>query len=471
MSIEKKWKTVVGQPTPTMLDLLKQDTRPIRENLLSDYNDYLENKVHRLDKARYLDPEVHQREIDLLWTKTWQMACREEQIPEVGDYILYEIADKSIIVARSAENEVRAFFNACPHRARMICNDEIEAGHVSHFRCPFHGISWKLDGSLHNIPFRWDFPGVSDEDVAMFQVKVARWQGFVFINMDPDCIPFEDYIKGLAEEVEPWDFENRYLVLHVGQLIRANWKVTIEAFLEDYHILGTHPQALPFIPWGGSQYNASKDIPHWSRLLFGNGVPSFMARDQSNEQKTLEAVKGQYGVLAGEEDAWTVPEGMTARQRMAEIMRARQTAMANGKDFSQVPDTEMVDNWVYSVFPNIFIWGGYANFFYRWRPWKNDPEMTLMEILFLNPLPEGMPRPAPAKMQLMGPDQKFSDVPELAGPAGEFWDQDLTNIEWVQRGLKTTPADGVLLSNYNESQLRHFHRTLDMYMEGKPPKG
>jgi phenylpropionate dioxygenase-like ring-hydroxylating dioxygenase large terminal subunit len=327
-----------------------------------------------------------------------------------------------------------------------------------------------LDGSVHSVPFPWDFPGVTNQDWAMFSVKVARWQGFVFINMDPNSVAFEDYIAGLPEHVAAWDYENRYIALHVKQMVRANWKINVEATLEDFHVMATHPQSLPFVPWGAAQYLAKKDTPHWSRLLFGMATPSFMAREGKDEQKTLNSMKHQYGVLPGEEPDWIVPPGRTAREQMAEINRKRYSKMANGKDFSQVSDTEMIDNWVYPVFPNAYIWGGYSNLFYRYLPWKDDPEMSTMEIYFLLPLPEGLPRPAPAETILLTPDQKFSDVPELAGPIGEFWDQDLTNIEWVQRGLKSLPRDGVRLANYNESQLRHFHRTYDMYMSGNPPK-
>lgn len=467
MSIERKWKDVPGRPMNSMLSLLDQDTRPIRDSLLEDRNDYVDDQPHFLDKHRYIDPEVTRQEVERIWTKTWQMACREEEIPEVGDNIIYEVVDKQVIVVRAAPNEIRAFFNVCPHRARMICNT---GGNVTNFRCPFHGLSWKLDGSIQHVPFQWDFPGVSDEDWSMFSVKVARWQGFVMINMDPDSMSFEDYIGGLGEHVNEWDFENRYIALHISQMVRANWKINIEATLEDFHIMATHPQALPFIPWGSSQYLANKDMPHWSRLLFGMAVPSFAA-DASTEQKTLNALKDTYGgVLPGEEELWIVPPGGTARKQLADISRKRSSAMANGKDFSQAADTEMIDNWVYPVFPNIYIWGGASNFFYRYLPWKDDPEMSTMEIYFLLPLPEGMPRPAPAKMVLHGPDMKFSDLPELANAAGEFWDQDLTNLEWVQRGLKTLPRDSIRLANYNESQIRHFHRTYDMYMSGNPPK-
>src|SRR5690606_12002783 len=66
--------------------------------------------------SRYFDPEFHRREVERVWGRTWQMACREEQIPEVGDSLVYEIADWSLIVVRTAPQEIRAFHNSCLHR-------------------------------------------------------------------------------------------------------------------------------------------------------------------------------------------------------------------------------------------------------------------------------------------------------------------------------------------------------------------
>ena len=78
-----------------------------------------------------------------MWSHTWQMACRVEQIPNVGDHVVYEVADKSLIVMRSAPTEIKAFFNVCLHRGRILRET---GGHVSNLRCKFHGFTWRLDG-------------------------------------------------------------------------------------------------------------------------------------------------------------------------------------------------------------------------------------------------------------------------------------------------------------------------------------
>src|SRR5208283_676219 len=96
-------------------------------------------------------------------------------------------------------------------------------------------------------------------------------------------------------------------------------------------------------------------------------------------------------------------------------------------------------------------------------------EMSIMEVMVLPPLPKGAPRPPAAKMTLLGPDQNFADAPEL-GNGGAFFNQDLFNMAWMQKGMRSVMAPRVTLANYQESQIRHFHRTLDMYVYGDGPE-
>ena len=103
--------------------------------------------------------------------------------------------------------------------------------HARNFRCKFHGWLYALDGRLAPPPSAWDFRHAGLEEYRLPQAKVGRWGGFVFVNLDENAIPLEDYIKDIPEHFAQWNFENRFLAAHVGQVIRANWKVAVEAFL------------------------------------------------------------------------------------------------------------------------------------------------------------------------------------------------------------------------------------------------
>jgi phenylpropionate dioxygenase-like ring-hydroxylating dioxygenase large terminal subunit len=98
-----------------------------------------------VEKTRYYDPAFHCRAVERMWSRVWQMACREEQIPEVGDISVYDVGDLSFIVTRVAPDEIKAYRNACLHRGTRLCESDTS---VAQIRCRFHGFTWRLDGTL-----------------------------------------------------------------------------------------------------------------------------------------------------------------------------------------------------------------------------------------------------------------------------------------------------------------------------------
>lgn len=454
---------VPGLESPTISELLASDSRPVNPILLEDGNDYLGDNEQVVDTDRFYSREFQKLEDERMWSRVWQVACREEQIPNVGDYVLYEIAGKSLIIVRSKADEIRAYFNACLHRGRTLCERD---GNARNFRCKFHGWMYSsVDGKLAPVPSAWDFGHIKREDYRLPQAKVGRWGGFVFINLDSNSISLEDYIKDIPEQFALWNMEDRFLAAHVGQVIRANWKVAVEAFLENYHVMATHTQVLSYVGDANAQYSVHKDRPHYSRLVFALGIPSPHVAAHTTEDQIISGLDSAPGRRESLNIPRPLPPGKTLRQCAGDSVRASLAAMTGDEGFAQVSDTEVLDGWVYTLFPNFTLWGGYGNLCYRFRPWNNDPEMSLMEIMVLPPAPKNGPRPPAVKMTLLGPDQNFEDAPEL-GSAGPFFNQDLFNMAWMQKGMRSLMTHRVTLANYQESQIRHFHRTLDMYVYG-----
>ncbi len=453
--------SLTGRPGPSVEEILSRDTHPVPAPLREDRNDYLgDPPPGDLERERYYSLEFQRLEAERMWSRTWQIASRLEEIPRVGDHFIYEIAGKSLIVVRSQPTEIKAFYNACLHRGRILRET---GGHVANFRCKFHGFAWHLDGKLSFVPCRWDFPHLKDEEFSLPEAQVATWGGFVFVNMDPAAIPLDEYLSDIPAHFREWDYEHRYKAAHVGVIVKANWKVAAEAFLETWHVLATHPQIIASTGDANSQYYVRKDRPHYSRLIIPVGVPSPFVAGRVTDQQIVDSMKMQ---LARGDEELKLPPGMTPRQFAAEVMRGRMSEYTNGGDFSNVSDSEMVDVIVYFLFPNVMLWGGYANLFYRWRPWGDDPEQSLMEVMLLPPAPENAPTPPPAQLHLMEPGQSFADAEEL-GKLGAFLDQDFNNMAWIQKGLRATNKPGLTLAHYQESQLRHFHRTLEMYLFGE----
>jgi len=443
-------------PGPTVQEILARDTHPVpavlREESPRDLG------CEDLAKERYLSPAFHAREIERMWRRTWQMACREEEIPRVGDRVVYEIGDDSLVIVRSAPGEIRAFHNACLHRGRTLCTED---GHAPHLRCPFHGFTWSLDGRLQHVPCRWDFPQIEDAAFRLPEARVGTWGGFVFVNLDPGAGSLADYLAPVPAHFAAWRLEERWKAAHVGKVIAMNWKVGVEAFIESFHVIATHPQILSSTADCNTQYDVYDG--HVSRMITPMAVASPHLGPGVPEQRILNALTSGYADQTDAPGALALPAGRTARAHLGELSRAMFGQHAD-LDVAEASDSEMLDAIQYFVFPNFFPWGGWPlNIVYRFRPWRNDPGQALMEVMLLRPLPKGGARPAPARLRLLGEDERWTDAPEL-GVLAPIFEQDMANLPWVQRGLRAARKPGVTLAVYQESRIRHLHRVLDAYL-------
>jgi len=131
-------------------------------------------------------------------------------------------------------------------------------------------------------------------------------------------------------------------------------------------------------------------------------------------------------------------------------------------------NAELMDSILYSIFPNLAPWAGFhPHITYRFRPNGDNHESALMEIMLLAPFKQSEPRPADAAPRLMGEDELFSQAPELGERLGTIFDQDLFNMPKIQAGMRNLPNGEVVLANYHEVRIRHFHQTIDSYIEAK----
>ncbi len=452
--IEKQGARSIG---PTAEDIFSQDGDNPPSFITEESYESLGNQT--LAPERYTSREFHDLEMKYMWTKVWQMACREEEIPKVGDYLVYEVGDISVIVVRSQEDKFDAFLNACRHRGTQL-RESGARGNVSQFRCPFHGWTWEIDGTLQSIPCRWDFPEVTDEGYRLSSVQVDTWGGYVFINLDPSAESLENYLGVLPSHFERWPLEDRYLTANVQRQLNCNWKVALEAFLEAYHVVQTHPQALPFTGDSNTKYDVWGD--NISRLLTWSGIPSpHMDNPPSDEDITSMLV---YGVgTEARAEGMDLPDAPTARHALAELLKAQMKEVYKA-DLSHLTITEIVDSTQYFVFPNFCPWlAPSLPLVYRFRPFGNDPDKCLMEAQLLHPVPDEGPRPEPVTRRELGPDDPFTDAPEL-NQISPVFEQDMGNLHRIQKGLKAA-REGVTLGNYQEIRIRHFHKTLDKYLE------
>jgi nitrite reductase/ring-hydroxylating ferredoxin subunit len=414
-----------------------------------------------LPADRYLSEEFFEREAEKLWPRVWQLACFEQDIPDVGDAIVYDILDWSFLVVRSAPDTIQAFYNACLHRGRQLRTNTDRAAACPELRCPFHGLAWNLDGSFKQIPssIAWDFAHVRPADLQLPEVRCETWDGLVFINMDRRAQPLLDFLGDLTTHFERWPFKDRWKFAHVAKVVAANWKVVIDAFIESMHVIATHPQMNAGL-LGGDGSNCEYDVyESFSRSIMAPPMPNPNLPYAVTEAQLIESMV--YGGAPA--DDRTVPEGMTTRRLLAELGRGAGTTTAAGGPLTVMEATAAI--WYY-VFPNWFPWSG--PIFYRFRPYRRDRAKTVMECMLLAPVGEGQERPPAAPVHWLAEDDDWTEAPELGGLAQVF-NQDIGNIPYVQRGLHSLvrgkPSRGLTLANYQDVRIRHYHALLDRYLD------
>ncbi len=445
-------------PGVSVQELLRQDSRTAPGYLTAESYAFLGDED--IPFERYTSPDYFQRELQLLWPRVWQWACREEHIPEQGDYIVYDFGPYSVIVQRTGSGAIKAFRNACTHRGTKLKPANSE-GSGSQIRCPYHGWTWDLDGNLASLPCEWDFPHVNAADYALGPVRVDTWGGFVFVNLDPDAPPLRDYMAPLPEHVSSAVFENRYVAMHVQKELDCNWKIASEAFLEAYHVMETHSQLMRASGDANTQYDFYGD--HVNRLINVAGSPSVFLKEPITEQEILDCFL--IGDRSDVEDKLLVPEGGTARRVMAQYYRDM-VAAQGGADLSGVCDSEIVDSIAYFVFPNQQFFSGVSfPIVYRFRPLGMRHDRTLFDLVILKPRPaDGEPWETATPVRIKA-EESYTAVPGMDPYIGHIYDQDTGNMEAAQEGAMTSGRRGATLANYQEIRIRHMHRTLEKYLD------
>ncbi len=442
-----------GDSYQQMLDL---EPNPVPSPLRENTNTYLGSDNLSVD--RYLSREFHELEVEKMWKRTWQVVCRESEIPNAGDFFVYDIASLSVVVTRTESGELKGYHNACLHRGRQLRRDRGSAGE---FKCPYHGFRWSLEGDFLGAPCEWDFPHIDKENFALPQVQVDTWGGWVFLNMDPGASSLATYMGILPEHFTRWEPENTYKVMHVEKVIECNWKVAWEAFIESYHTVQTHPQIMPYLGDSNSQYDCWGD--NVSRTISPMGVVSPHLEGITPNQSVNDWLK--HGAWLTEGEKVDVPDGMTAREWLADYYFKHYSQEYNLDLASFCTYSEIMDSILYSLFPNFAPWAGFhPNLTYRMKPYGDNHEMCTMEIIVLMRIPQGQERPADCQVSRLGKDQLFSEAPGLEGGLGRVFDQDFSNLKMVQKGLKNLQSGEVVLGNYQEIRIRHFHQTLDKYL-------
>ena len=448
-------------------DFAREDPGTISPHLFETGDDLGPAGGFRIPAANYLSREQHEREQADLWTTVWQMACRLNDLPQVGDYLEYEIGGRSVIIVRDAIDSVKALRNACRHRATAIATGK---GHTNCFTCPFHGWSYKLDGSLDSVPAGWDFPQFDGSGLR--EIRCETYNGNVFINFDADARPLREHVGDtMARNFDVFPDDRMWKSWHFAMVVESNWKVMAEAFFETYHVPWTHPA---YAAGAGDVQGRIDIFGFHHRLISMALVPSFTTGWESTEQEifdcVMQAAGGFVQIPDGDDpenpSAFTLPEGATARGFMAASIRANWASQ--GIDLSKVSETELVDLFSNLIFPNFVSFvgpGGHVT--YRFRPNGDDHTTMIFDIANLVPVPGDGPLPPDAPMLMLPRGTLVSDFEPAVKAMGQttlIVDEDVSNSARIQKGLRV--SEEIVLGEELEPNIVAFHRNIERWMAG-----
>jgi nitrite reductase/ring-hydroxylating ferredoxin subunit len=409
----------------------------------------------RARKERYFDADFYRMEAESLWPRVWQMACRLEEIPQARDYAEYEFLDQSIVVLRSDDLGVRAFQNVCRHRGVKLVDGHGTA--PGGFTCPFHGWCYGLDGANTFVPRAKTFAehNMLPADLDLVPVRCEVWGGCAWINLDAGAPPLRQCIEPFATIMDGWKVESLRTEWWYACRLPVNWKLAEAAFMEQYHVVETHPQlAIP-----GMRYSLRADATIEPR--------AFIEAELQYLRTMSEGMAGMVHAndLRIAENLRDLDLPTDARQAIAAWQRALNDAIvrwhrAEGHvipDLNELEDRGGAEPMGY-CFPHHFVLPMYSSASsYRFRPL--GPEETLMEIWSLTRYPEGQERPRPVPPEPWEcDDPRWPPIPT----------QDFSNLPRQQRGLHAKGFEYLRLSERIEGGVANFERLVDGFLAGLP---
>ena len=418
----------------------------------------------RIPAARYYDEAFYQLERDHLWPHVWQMACRLEEIPEVGDFAEYEIFDKSVIIVRTRSG-VKAFHNACRHRGVQIAKDHGNC-RTKGFICPFHGWRWNIDGENSFVFGKQLFSeeNLQKADIDLVPCRVELWGGCAFINFDDGAPSLLESLGPIAERLGVRNADKLKMEWWYQTVLPTNWKLAMEAFMEGYHVMRTHPQL--------------HEVPSPGMIMYGSdagekGRPQLTTTKQFVDRAILFMERlsdGMAGMIHADEVAiarelrdMELPDDIPTAAaifygRLREEITKR--GCARGMD---MPDlTELAKRTDFSgveyLFPNYFLLPTFsAMSSYRIRPL--GPETCLFELWSLAFIPDDEAREPVRPVTLAYDSPEFPEIPR----------QDYSNLPLQQKGLHAKGFEYMRLSKEVEGMISNYQRLIDGYLAKLDP--
>jgi phenylpropionate dioxygenase-like ring-hydroxylating dioxygenase large terminal subunit len=397
--------------------------------------------------ARYTDPAFFALEHERLWPSVWQVACSVDHVSTAGDWFELRCGPLSVLIVRGDDGGLRAFQNVCRHRGNSLCQGA-GAG-LTELRCPFHRWAWDLRGQLREVPSRRGFGAFRNEDLPLLPVRVGEWGPLVFVSLDPDAVPLEDWLEGVPADAAWARLDEFRCVATTRTPVPCNWKAVADGFSETYHVQGLHPEML-----------ASIDDVHAPQRFWGRhavsyqryAVPSPRLGPDVTEQDVWDSFIVTQGGRMGPAYAEPcpmppVPEGEGVRDVIAALLREHQRQF--GADMSDFDTDAMLGLAQYNLFPNVtvLLWSEMVNVLIA-RPGPAVDQAELVSFLLLRHTADA-PRTPPPEFEVA-----------TDGDLGWVLNQDVSILRTIQAGLRQPGLTHLVLSN-EERRIINMHRNLE----------
>ena len=398
-----------------------------------------------IDARRYISREFMRLEWERIWTKVWLLGARELDIPEPGDYVVTEIGRESILIVRQQDGGIRAFYNVCQHRGSRLraCG----LGSTESFKCQYHHWDYNLDGTYRRIPDIETFPQ-GKPPYGLTEVRCETWGSFVWFTLNESPPSLAEFLDPIAHHLDPYQFHKMVQTRDITVEWDCNWKTSVDAFNESYHVQGIHPQLLWYLHDIDIQIDC---YGRHSRYLIPFATISPRVRTPPAIPESIKMIMKAAGIDPADYD------GRIQDIRRDVQQRKRQHGPEHGKDYSRLNDDQLTDDYHYLIFPNLSLNVHADDFWiFRQRPHPSDPDKMFYDIMTYELVPDGKEWPARAEPQRWKHGDKS---------IGLVLDQDAANLPGVQAGMHSKGFKGIWAGR-QELRIRHFHKVIDYYIYG-----
>jgi choline monooxygenase len=217
----------------------------------------------------FTDPAHFERQRERVFARSWQLVGEADRLKAPGKAVPFTLLegclDEPLVLVHGHDGELRCLSNVCTHRGAIVVEGE---GHLNSLRCRYHGRRFELDGRLRSMPEFEEVAGFPCPDDDLARLPLERWGPFHFAGLDP-AMPFDEWIAPVRERVDWMPLESfRFdAASSHDYLIRANWGLYCDNYLEEFHIPYVHGSSLTALDYD----SYATERFRWGNLQFGMG--------------------------------------------------------------------------------------------------------------------------------------------------------------------------------------------------------